>query len=174
MVSDLGIERLIIQIFSCGGTIDKVYYDAASDFEVGDPQIKTVFTDANVTFEFQIESLMRKDSLDMTDDDRRLVADRVSAYDGSHVLITHGTDTMANTGRAIATKLAHSESKKVVVLTGSMVPARFRVTDAVFNIGCAVGALQSQTPGVYIAMNGCVFDARQVVKNREHRRFEIE
>ena len=174
MVSVEGIGRLDIQIFSCGGTIDKVYYDAASDFEVGDPQIKTVFADANVTFDFQIESLMRKDSLDMTDEDRSLVADRVAAHDASRVLITHGTDTMASTGRAIAAKLADCDSEKVVVLTGSMVPARFRVTDAVFNIGCAVGALQSQSPGVYIAMNGCVFDARHVVKNREHRRFEIE
>ena len=161
-----------IKIFSCGGTIDKVYFDAESDFEVGEPQITAVFAEANVAFEFEIESLMRKDSLDMVQSDRVLVADAIAETDYAHVLVTHGTDTMADTGRVIATRLAGVQSDKVVVLTGSMVPARFRVTDAVFNIGCAVGALYSQQPGVYVAMNGCVFDARHVVKNRKLKRFE--
>lgn len=160
-----------LKIFSCGGTIDKVYYDANSDFEVGDPQIQSIFfSDANVSFDFETESLMRKDSLDMTDGDRQLIANRIADDVAKHILVTHGTDTMADTGRVIAARATN----KVVVLTGSMVPARFRVTDATFNIGCAVGALQSKPVGVYIAMNGCVFDARRAWKNRDRRRFEEE
>jgi len=156
-----------IQIYSCGGTIDKVYFDANSDFEVGSPQIDSVFRDARVGFEYEVESLMRKDSLDMTDDDRALVHDRVANDDNSHFLITHGTDTMTKTASVLA-----NLTDKTVVFTGSMVPARFRVTDAAFNIGCAVGALQSKPAGIYIAMNGQVFDAAKVRKNREAQRFE--
>lgn len=156
-----------IQIFSCGGTIDKVYFDAKSDFTVGAPQINTVFEDALVAFDFTIESLMRKDSLEMSGDDRQLIRDRVEAASANFVLITHGTDTMAATAEALI-----GIPDKTIVLTGSMMPARFRVTDAVFNIGCAVGVLQSKPPGVYLAMNGRGFEAGRVRKNRDAQRFE--
>ena len=155
-----------IKIFSCGGTIDKVYFDAKSDFEVGEPQIEGVFREANVTFAFDIESLMRKDSLEMTDADRQLICDRVRDTDESHVLITHGTDTMAKTARTLL-----EVEDKVIVLTGSMTPARFRSTDAIFNIGCAVGALQSSVPGVYIAMNGRVLRGERAEKDVDRRVF---
>lgn len=156
-----------IKIFSCGGTIDKVYFDAKSDFTVGAPQINTVFEDALVAFDFSIESLLRKDSLEMTDEDRQLIRDRVEADSAEYILITHGTDTMAQTAESLM-----GIPGKVIVLTGSMMPARFRVTDAVFNIGCAVGVLQSKPPGVYIAMNGRAFEAGRVRKNRDAQRFE--
>lgn len=156
-----------IQIFSCGGTIDKVYFDAKSDYAVGEPQIKTVFDDALVAFDYKIESLMRKDSLEMTSEDRALIRDRIQQIDARHVLITHGTDTMADTAASLV-----GIDDKIIVLTGSMTPARFRVTDAVFNIGCAVGVLQSKPPGVYVAMNGRAFDAGRVRKNRDAQRFE--
>jgi L-asparaginase len=156
-----------IQIFCCGGTIDKVYFDANSEFEVGEPEIEAIFRDARVTFDFQIESLMRKDSLEMTDADRELVRRCVSACPHDLILITHGTDTMAETARALA-----GIPSKVIVLTGSMTPARFRVTDAVFNIGCAVGALQSRPPGVYIAINGRVLPGDRAYKNPEKGIFE--
>ena len=157
-----------IQIFSCGGTIDKVYFDAKSDYAVGEPQIKTVFDDALVAFDHKIESLMRKDSLEMTSEDRALIRDRIQQVDAQHVLITHGTDTMADTAASLV-----GIDDKIIVLTGSMTPARFRVTDAVFNIGCAVGVLQSKPPGVYVAMNGRAFDAGRVRKNRDAQRFEV-
>lgn len=156
-----------IQIFSCGGTIDKVYFDAQSDYAVGEPQIKTVFDDALIAFDYKIESLMRKDSLEMTDDDRKLIRERILQVESRYVLITHGTDTMADTAASLV-----GIEDKVIVLTGSMTPARFRVTDAVFNIGCAVGVLQSKPPGVYVAMNGRAFDAGRVRKNRDAQRFE--
>lgn len=156
-----------IQIFSCGGTIDKVYFDTKSDYAVGDPQIKTVFDDALVAFDYKIESLMRKDSLEMTDGDRSLIREHIEQSTSDHILITHGTDTMAETAASLI-----GIDDKVIVLTGSMTPARFRVTDAVFNIGCAVGVLQSKPCGVYLAMNGRAFDGGKVRKNREAHRFE--
>ena len=157
-----------LKIFSTGGTIDKVYFDAASAYAVGDPQIETVFADAHVAFDYEIEPLMRKDSLDLTDADRRLIHERVAADPCRHVLITHGTDTMTETAAVL-----RDIPDKVIVLTGSLTPARFRTTDAMFNIGCAVGAVQVLPPGVYIAMNGRIFQAGSVRKNREKGVFEL-
>ena len=156
-----------VRIFSCGGTIDKVYFDAKSEYEVGEPRILEIFRRANVSFEYSIESLMRKDSLDMNDEDRALVRSRVATSEHQRFLITHGTDTMPETAHVLS-----GLSDKTIVLTGSMTPARFEASDAEFNIGCAVGAVQSQSPGVYIAMNGCVFPVGHARKNREAGRFE--
>jgi L-asparaginase len=156
-----------LRVITAGGTIDKVYFDAASAYEVGEPQIGPLLRDSNVTFDFVVESVLQKDSLAMTDEDRALIRARVEAAPERHILITHGTDTMT----ATAAKLA-GIGDKVVVFTGAMQPARFRDSDAVFNVGCAVGALQVLPPGVYIAMNGVVSPADQVRKNRAASRFE--
>jgi L-asparaginase len=160
---------LRIKFFTTGGTIDKVYFDAKSEFEVGSPQVLEVIREANVMFEYEIESILRKDSLDMTDADRALVRQRVEAEPSSLIVITHGTDTMVQTGRALVGIPA-----KTIVLTGSMQPARFRVTDAGFNIGAAIGAVQSLLHGVYIVMNGRVFDPQRTRKNIEKNCFEDE
>ena len=156
-----------IRVITTGGTIDKVYFDDASTFNVGDPQVGPLFKEANVTFEFTVESVLQKDSLHMTDADRALIRKRVAAAPENLILITHGTDTMTQTAAALT-----GLPDKVVVFTGSMVPARFRQTDAFFNLGCAVGALQVLPPGLYIAMNGRVFPAGEVQKNRAQSRFE--
>lgn len=156
-----------IRVIATGGTIDKVYFDAASTYDVGDPQVGPLFKEANVTFEYAVESVLQKDSLQMTDDDRALIRARVSASPEKFILITHGTDTMTATAAQLT-----GLPDKVIVFTGSMVPARFRQSDALFNLGCAVGALQVLPPGVYIAMNGQVFPADQVKKNRAQSRFE--
>ncbi len=110
---------------------------------------------------------MRKDSLDLTDEDRKLIRDTVMADDSQHVLITHGTDTMSETAAALG-----DVGERTVILTGALSPARFQITDAVFNVGMAVGAVQSKPAGVYIAMNGKIFDADKVHKNRERNCFE--
>ncbi len=156
-----------IRVIATGGTIDKVYFDAASTYEVGEPQVGPVFRESNVTFDFVVESVLQKDSLAMTDEDRALIRTRVEASPENLILITHGTDTMT----ATAAKL-EGLPDKVIVFTGSMQPARFRNSDAVFNLGCAVGALQSLPPGIYIAMNGVVAPAHTVKKNRAQSRFE--
>ncbi|HYC70940.1 MAG TPA: asparaginase domain-containing protein [Opitutaceae bacterium] len=156
-----------VRIFATGGTIDKVYFDAASTYEVGEPQVGAVLRASNVTFDYVVESVMQKDSLQMDDADRELIRHRVQAAPERLILITHGTDTMTATAARL-----EGLPDKVIVLTGAMQPARFRESDAVFNLGCAIGALQALPPGVYIAMNGRISPASAVKKNRAAGRFE--
>jgi L-asparaginase len=156
-----------IKFFTTGGTIDKVYFDAKSEFEVGPPQVSELLADANVTFEFEVESILRKDSLDMTEADRALILERVGADPAAHIIVTHGTDTMILTALALK-----NIAGKTIVLTGSMQPALLRVTDAGFNLGTAVAAVQTLSPGVYLAMNGQIFNPDRCRKNVAEHRFE--
>ena len=157
----------MIQVFTTGGTIDKVYFDAKSDYQVGPPEIEHILAGVNAAPRVTIDTLMRKDSLDMTDEDRALIRREVSASPAKRVLITHGTDTMVDTGQALK-----GLDSKTIVLVGSLSPARFRGSDAEFNIGFALAAVQLLPPGVYVAMNGRVFDVESVRKNRAANRFE--
>lgn len=160
---------MFIQFITTGGTIDKIYFDAISQFEVGESQVEHILREGLVQFDYEVLSLFRKDSLDMSEEDRAEIRDFIDRDDGSHYIITHGTDTMAETARSLA-----GMPGKTIVLTGALSPARFRSTDAVFNIGMAVAAVQTATPGVYIAMSGQVFRGAEVRKNREQNRFEVE
>jgi L-asparaginase len=162
---NLMISKLLI--VTTGGTIDKIYFDDKSDYQIGEPQISQILHAMHVAFEFEVSALMRKDSLHLDDQDRKLIHDVVAASDAGHILITHGTDTMVETAAALM-----DLEDKTIVLTGALNPARFRDSDAVFNIGCAVGAAQSLSPGVYIVMNGKVWNPAQVRKNRNANRFE--
>lgn len=159
---------MTIRILTTGGTIDKVYFDQKSTFEVGEPQILEVLREVNVTVPYALTPLLRKDSLELTDADRQLIRQAVEAAGESRILLTHGTDTMVETARAL-----QGISGKTIVLTGAMQPARFRQTDAVFNIAAAFTAVQLLPPGVYIAMNGRLFDPQQVRKNVAANRFEF-
>ena len=156
-----------IQFFAAGGTIDKVYFDAKSEYEVGPPQIEELLREANVTLDIAVESLLRKDSLEMTDADRAMIRAHIEAAACPRIVLTHGTDTMIDTARAL-----RGIPGKTIVLTGSMQPAMFKVTDAVFNVGMAVAAAQTLPPGVYVAMNGRIFDPEHSRKNRDLRCFE--
>ncbi|MFK8019722.1 MAG: asparaginase domain-containing protein [Pseudomonadales bacterium] len=156
-----------IEVITTGGTIDKIYFDALSEYHIGEPVIETLLQKMGVAFEFKVTPLMRKDSLELDDNDRLAIQAAVRGSKADKILITHGTDTMANT----AIVLQELEGK-CIVLTGALQPAAFSNTDAIFNIGCAIGALQSKENGVYIAMNGVVFDALKVRKNRDKNRFE--
>ena len=156
-----------IKIYTTGGTIDKIYFDATSEYQVGAPNIASVFDELKLAFTYTIQSLMKKDSLDLNDHDRNLIYQAIKAEPLNRILITHGTDTMV----ATAKKLAGIE-QKTIVLTGALKPALFKTTDAVFNIGCAVIAVQTLPPGVYIVMNGRVFNHDQVRKNKESGIFE--
>jgi L-asparaginase len=156
-----------IKFFTAGGTIDKIYFDAKSEYEVGSPQVIEILKDAHVTLDYTAELILSKDSLDMTDEDRQLIRRRVAAEPCARVVVTHGTDTMVQTALAL-----QGIAGKVIVLTGSMQPARFKVSDAVFNIGTAIGAVQSLSPGVYIAMNGRIFDPARTRKNVGKNCFE--
>ncbi len=156
-----------LQIFTTGGTIDKIYFDAKNDYQIGDPEIDALLMEANVSFPYSVTSLLRKDSLEMTDEDRILIHDAVAAAPCRHILITHGTDTMIETARCLS-----DIHNKTVVLTGSMQPARLRVSDAFFNVGFAVASVQLLPSGIYVAMNGRVFDPAVSRKNVEANRFE--
>ena len=158
-----------IKIYTTGGTIDKVYFDQKSDYQVGDPQAKGVLERANVVLDYEVESLMKKDSLDLTDTDRQLIRKSVESTPLTNIVITHGTDTMIDTARVLK-----DIADKTIVMTGSMYPAQFRDSDAVFNIGCAVTAAQTLPPGVYIVMNGRIFNPKKARKNVELNRFEEE
>ena len=158
---------MFIRFLTTGGTIDKIYFDAMSQFEVGESQINHILGEGLVDFDYDVVSLFRKDSLEMTDTDRRELRDYIVNDDSERYVITHGTDTMPETADALA-----GIAGRRIVLTGALSPARFRSTDAVFNIGMAVAAVQSVEPGVYIAMSGQIFRAGEVRKNREENRFE--
>ncbi len=156
-----------LKIFTTGGTIDKIYFDRKGQYEVGDPQAKGVLERANVVIAYQVEPILRRDSLDITDADRRVICNAVESCRERHVVITHGTDTMIETAKVLC-----GVCGKTIVLTGSMYPARFHESDAVFNLGCAVIAAQTLPAGVYIAMNGRIFDPRSSRKNVAMNRFE--
>jgi L-asparaginase len=159
----------MIKIFATGGTIDKVYFDANSEFQVGDPGVIELLKEANTTLDISVDSLMRKDSLEMTDDDRQQVREAVLNCEAKRILITHGTDTMVDTGKAL-----DGIPDKTIVFTGAMQPARIKHSDAEFNVGFALAAVQLLPPGIYIAMNGQVFDPAHVHKNRKQLRFEAD
>jgi L-asparaginase len=158
---------MFIRFVTTGGTIDKIYFDDMSQFEVGESQVQHILTEGLANFDYDIVSMFRKDSLELTDDDRQKLRDYIENDDAGHYIISHGTDTMVET----ADVLAHIAGK-TIVLTGALSPARFKTTDAVFNIGMAVAAVQTVEPGVYIAMSGQVFEAGKVRKNRDENCFE--
>lgn len=156
-----------ITIFTVGGTIDKIYFDQKSKYEVGGAKVGEILAQAHINFKCEIKELMHKDSLDMTAADRQLVFDAVASDAQRYIVITHGTDTMIQTALKLKGILG-----KVIVLTGAIEPANFKTSDAAFNIGCAVAAVQTLKPGVYIAMNGRIFDPHKVRKNLETNCFE--
>ena len=156
-----------IEIFTTGGTIDKIYFDAKSNYEVGAPQIVDLLREANLTLDYRVTPLMRKDSLELTDGDRQQVMAAVVASTAKQIVITHGTDTMIDTGKQLL-----GVTGKTIVLTGAMQPARFRFTDAIYNVASAITAAQILPSGVYISMNGQLFDPQKARKNVELNRFE--
>lgn len=155
-----------IKVFCVGGTIDKIYFDAKSKYEVGAPSIGKILREHDVNLEFAVSSLMAKDSLEMTDEDRQILSDAVATATEDKIVITHGTDTMVKTAEAL-----DRTQNKTIVLTGALAPAIFKDSDAIFNVGCAVAAAQMSPPGIYIAMNGRIFDFDKVVKDVPNNRF---
>ena len=150
-----------LAIFTTGGTIDKVYFDALSEFQVGETVVGDILKTGLVRREVRVAELMRKDSLDLDDADRAAIRAAVEAAPEREIIITHGTDTMTDTARALA-----GIADKVIVLIGALTPARFADTDAPFNMGMAVATAQVAAPGVWIAMSGTVFAADKVRKDR--------
>lgn len=156
-----------ILVLTTGGTIDKNYFDALSEYKIVDSGIPALLGEARVALPFRVVELMRKDSLELTRADRALIAAAAREAPESRIVITHGTDTMTETAKVLAAEVPD----KTVVLTGALSPARFAETDAPFNLGMAFAAVQTAPPGVWIAMSGQVFDALKVRKDREAGKF---
>ena len=153
-------------MLTTGGTIDKAYFDALSEYQIVESGIPDLIAQARVALPFRVMELMRKDSLELTDADRALIAAAVREAPESHVVITHGTDTMTETAKALS-----DVDGKTIVLTGALSPARFAETDAPFNLGMAFATAQVAAPGVWIAMSGQVFDGLKVRKDRAAGKF---
>jgi len=160
---------MIIKIFTTGGTIDKTYFDQKDTYQVGEPQVAGILERANVVVDFEVISLMQKDSLDIDDSDREIIREAILSEKSHNMIVTHGTDTMIATA-----KFLQNIPDKTIVLTGSMFPAQYRDSDAVFNVGCALTGAQTLPPGVYIAINGRIFDPVASVKNVALKRFETK
>ena len=157
----------MLEILTTGGTIDKVYFDKKSNYEVGDPFVEELLHKMNVNISFKVKSLMRIDSLDMTDIHREEILNYAMNSNANNFLITHGTDSIVET--AIYLKKI---SDKTIVLTGSLKPAIFIDNDAIFNVGSALTSAQILKKGVYIVINGQVFNPDNVRKNLEKNIFE--
>ena len=157
-----------LRFITVGGTIDKIYFDQLSEYQIGAPGVERILRDLPIAFEYTIEAVLRKDSLDMTPEDRQLVRQAVERCPEQYVVITHGTDTMIETAEVLI-----GIPGKRVVLTGAMQPANFHHSDATFNVGMAIGVAMTQpVAGVWITMSGQVFDPRKARKNRELGVFE--
>ncbi|WP_443026602.1 asparaginase domain-containing protein [Sphingomonas sp. IC-11] len=155
-----------VLVLTTGGTIDKLYFDALSTYQIGESVVDRVLKTARVTLSYRIAEVMRKDSLELTDDDRALIARTVADAPEQRIIITHGTDTMAQTAQALG-----STAGKTIVLVGALSPARFAESDATFNLGMAFATAQVAASGIWIAMNGTVFDGLRVRKDRAANAF---
>ncbi|AKH44116.1 L-asparaginase [Altererythrobacter atlanticus] len=155
-----------ILVLTTGGTIDKQYFDALSEYQIRESTVARLLEIARVTHPFRTRELMRKDSLELTDEDRQMIRQAVADAEESRIVITHGTDTMAQTAQDLS-----GIEGKTIVLTGALAPARFIESDAAFNVGMAFACCQAAQPGIYITMNGSVFDGLHVAKDRERGSF---
>jgi L-asparaginase len=152
-----------MKILITGGTIDKQYNPLDGALIFNESAVMDMLLQSRNTVETDIQTLMLKDSLEMNDDDRQIISQACYSSNDTQIIITHGTDTMVETAREIAANLS---ADKTVVLLGAMVPYQFKQSDTLFNLGCAMTAVQILPAGVYITMNGQVFDYREVQKNR--------
>lgn len=157
-----------IRIFITGGTFDKEYNELNGQLYFKDTHIQELLKLGRCRVDVDIRTLMMVDSLEMTDDDRQLIARQCQNSDEDKIIITHGTDTMAET----AAVLAKETKDKTIVLTGAMIPYKFGSSDGLFNLGSALAFVQALPKGVYVAMNGRYFTWDNVRKNKQTGGFE--
>ena len=156
-----------IAILTTGGTFDKIYFDANSEYSIGEPCISSILDEGNVMSDYRVQSILKKDSLDITHNEREIIKKSVIECEEERIIITHGTDTMVETA-----KFLEDIEEKTIVLTGAMQPARFKKTYAIFNSGFAYAAALSLENGIYIAMSGQIFNSNNVRKNIDLGKFE--
>ncbi|HJS55833.1 MAG TPA: asparaginase domain-containing protein [Chitinophagaceae bacterium] len=159
---------MAIRIFITGGTFDKEYNELNGQLYFKDTHLQELLNLGRSQVLVEIRTLMMIDSLEMTDHDRELIAHQCNSCEENKIVITHGTDTMAETAQLLAAKVKN----KTVVLTGAMIPIKFGSSDGLFNLGSALAFAQSLPFGVYVAMNGRYFHWDNVRKNKETGVFE--
>lgn len=159
---------MTIRIFITGGTFDKEYNELTGQLFFNDTHIHDLLELGRNKVDVEIRTLMMVDSLEMTEEDRQLIAHQCNNCEEDNIVITHGTDTMSDT----AEYLANNVKGKTIVLTGAMIPIKFGSSDGLFNLGSALAFAQSLPKGVYVAMNGRYFEADNVRKNRQTGMFE--
>ncbi|MBN2341350.1 MAG: asparaginase [Deltaproteobacteria bacterium] len=159
---------MTIRIFITGGTFDKEYNEITGELFFRDTHMPEMLAMGRSKLDIQIRTLMMIDSLDMSDDDRQIILENVQRCEEEQIVITHGTDTMAQTARLLGAHI----TDKTVVLMGAMIPIKFGSSDGLFNLGSALAFAQSLPHGVYVVMNGCCFAHDNVRKNRARGEFE--
>lgn len=157
-----------MRIFITGGTFDKEYNEITGQLYFKDTHLNDLLSLGRCKVPVETRTLMMIDSLEMTAQDRELIVQQCNSCAEKQIVITHGTDTMAETAQVLASRVPH----KTVVLTGAMIPIKFGSSDGLFNLGSALAFAQTLPPGVYIAMNGRWFNANHVRKNKETGFFE--
>lgn len=157
-------------VLVAGGTIDKRYNPINGELELPETSVPEMLAQARLSSKTRVQTVLLKDSLEMTDQDRQKLRLAALHTQENQILITHGTDTMVESAKVLAAD--ENLSDKTIVLVGAMVPYSVSQSDALFNLGAAVMALELTKPGVYIAMNGRLFGYAEVIKNRQAGRFE--
>ncbi len=157
-----------IRIFITGGTFDKEYNELTGQLYFKDSHLPEMLELGRNLVAVETRTLMMVDSLEMTDDDRNLIAEHCIKSPEDKIIITHGTDTMSETAALLATRI----NNKTIVITGAMVPYKFGSSDGLFNLGSALAFVQTLPKGVYVVMNGKYFAAGNVRKNKETGEFE--
>ena len=158
-----------IVILTTGGTFDKIYFDANSEYSIGEPCISSILDEGNVMSDYRVQSILKKDSLDITHSEREIIKKSVIECEEERIIITHGTDTMVETA-----KFLEDVKEKTIVLTGAMIPYAYGSSDGLFNLGAALAFVQALAPGVYVAMNGSYFKWDNVTKNTKTGYFEVK
>ena len=160
----MSLQNLMtIRLLITGGTIDKQYNELDGELIFSESGVEDMLVQGRAKLDIAYETVMLKDSLDMDDNDRQQILESCLACDESQIVITHGTDTMVETSQVLAAEI----KDKTIVLLGAMVPYQFKNSDALFNLGCAIAAVQTLGNGVYITMNGRIFNYDEVIKNKE-------
>ena len=157
-----------IRVFITGGTFDKEYNEITGQLYFNDSHLPEMLDLGRSRLKVEVRTLMMVDSLEMSETDRDLIADHCTKSKEDKIVITHGTDTMADT----AVRLAQKVTGKTIVITGAMIPYKFGSSDGLFNLGSALAFVQTLPPGVYVAMNGRYFTAGNVRKNKQTGEFE--
>ncbi len=159
---------MAVRIFITGGTFDKEYNELTGQLYFNDTHLHDLLEMGRCRVDTEIRTLMMVDSLEMTDEDRELIVHQCIHCEEDKIVLTHGTDTMAETAKVIAQKV----TEKTIVLTGAMIPIKFGSSDGLFNLGSALAFAQCLPPGVYVAMNGRYFTWDNVRKNKQTGMFE--